>query len=236
MNFFDYLFGTSRETHREAIISRRSNNNLEDEFLNEMQRKKDKGKQGIIENYEKQKALLKQKGYEEYNAIIPIGKAYAMTFILAAPLVILFFIIFISMWGFEWQPMSLRFLLCVIISVPIHELAHGLAWSLFCDEGFKSIRFGMMWSSLTPYCNCKEPLGLYQYLIGALTPLMLLGVIPSIIGIIIGNYSVLCFGTMGIVFGGGDMAISLKMRKCRNALFLDHPTKCGFIAFLPSSE
>ena len=71
----------------------------------------------------------------------------------------------------------------------------------------------MMRSSLTPYCNCTEPLGKYQYLMRALMPLMLLGIMPSIIGIISGNYGILCFGMAGIIFGGGDMAISIGMHK-----------------------
>ena len=43
----------------------------------------------------------------------------------------------------------------LMAGIVVHELIHGLTWAYFAKKGFKSIRFGIFWEMLTPYCHCS---------------------------------------------------------------------------------
>ena len=93
----------------------------------------------------------------------------------------------------------------------------------------KSIKFGFKWKFLTPYCHCKEPLKLQHYRIGVAMPLLILGILPSIIAIIIGSGALLTFGIIFSWAAGGDIIALFMLRKLDNNLYVsDHPTEMGF--------
>ncbi len=86
-----------------------------------------------------------------------------------------------------------------IIGIIIHELIHGIFFAMYARKGFKSVKFGILWKMLTPYCHCKEPLKIRHYIIALLAPFIILGIIPGIISLFTGNLILLLFG---IVFSG----------------------------------
>jgi len=109
-----------------------------------------------------------------------------------------------------------------------HELIHGLTWSLFTKKGFKSIKFGILWEMLTPYCHCQEPLKVKHYILGAITPSIVLGLIPALLAIIMGNGGMLLFGMIFTLVASGDfLIINLVRKENMNDLVLDHPTEAG---------
>ncbi len=55
----------------------------------------------------------------------------------------------------------------LLLSIAAHELLHGLGWSRYAKNGWKSIKFGVNWKFFTPYCHCNEPLQLNHYRIGS---------------------------------------------------------------------
>jgi hypothetical protein len=127
-----------------------------------------------------------------------------------------------SGFGFLW------FLGVLILGIILHELIHGITWAKFAKKGFKSIKFGILWKMLTPYCHCKEALNVKQYIIGAITPAIIMGIIPSIIAIMIGNVALLIFGMFFTMAAGGDFLIINLIRKEKSsALVQDHPTEAG---------
>jgi len=116
----------------------------------------------------------------------------------------------------------------LILGIIVHELIHGITWARFSKNGFKSIKFGVLWKMLTPYCHCKEPLKVRQYIIGAITPAIILGFIPSILAIIIGNFGLLIFGMFFTMAAGGDFLIINSIRKeNKDDLVQDHPSEAG---------
>jgi len=115
-----------------------------------------------------------------------------------------------------------------ILGIVLHELIHGIAWALSAKNGFKSIKFGVMWKMLTPYCHCKEPLQVKHYILGALLPALILGIIPGIIAIIIGNIYLLFFGVFFTMAACGDfLVIHLLRNEKRNDWVQDHPSEAG---------
>ena len=89
-----------------------------------------------------------------------------------------------------------------------------------------------MWSFLTPYCHCSEPLLMKPYRIGSILPALVLGIIPSFIAMVTGNLALMIFGFFFTFSAGGDFLILWLIRKePSNALVLDHPDKIGCVIF-----
>lgn len=120
------------------------------------------------------------------------------------------------------------FLIIFTIGIVLHELIHGITWSFFTRNGFKSIKFGVLMKMLTPYCHCKEPLKVSQYILGAIMPAIVLGFVPAVVAIVIGNIPLLLFGSFFTMAAAGDfMIIHLLRNERKDDLVLDHPSEAG---------
>lgn len=121
----------------------------------------------------------------------------------------------------------LYFFIFIILAV-LHELLHAAAFILFGKSTWKDIRFGIMWSSITPYVHCSKPLNAWAYRISLVFPTIVLGVVPSLIGFGF-EYGFLAFwGTIMLIGGVGDMIILFLIKKLPgNTLLMDHPSKIG---------
>lgn len=118
----------------------------------------------------------------------------------------------------------------ILAGVVGHELLHGLGWSFYTKKGWKSISFGIVWKYLTPYCHCEESLNLRSYRIGSILPAIVLGFIPSILAIILGNLWLLIFGFFFTFAAGGDFLILWLLRHEQSTdMVQDHPDKIGCI-------
>ncbi len=123
---------------------------------------------------------------------------------------------------------SFWILLILAAGIVLHELIHGMVFLIFCRHGIRSIKFGIMWQYLSPYCHCSEPLKVRQYIVGALMPALVLGFVPAILGIITGKIVLLLFGIFFSVAAGGDFLIVWLLRKePGKSLVLDHESKVG---------
>ena len=130
-----------------------------------------------------------------------------------------------------FQGAGLGFLLVsgiLILGIVVHELIHGITWAKYAKEGFKSIKFGVLWKMLTPYCHCQEALNVRQYIIGAIAPAIVMGIVPSIIALMIGNLVLLVFGMFFTMAAGGDfLVINLIRKENSSDLVQDHPSEAG---------
>ena len=116
----------------------------------------------------------------------------------------------------------------LVAGVIVHELLHGLAWGMFAKGGWKSIKFGIIWKYVTPYCHSSEPLSVKEYRIGTFLPAVILGFIPSIIAIFVGSLGLMAFGFFFSFAAGGDFLILWLLRNEKaSALVQDHPDKVG---------
>lgn len=122
-------------------------------------------------------------------------------------------------------------LLVLLVFIPgavVHELLHGLTWAIFCRRGIRSIKYGVHWKALTPYCHCGEVLPLRPYILGGMMPGVVMGLLPAVAGIILGNPWVFFFGLFFTVAAAGDMLVLWMLRHCRASdLVQDHPDKIG---------
>jgi Putative zincin peptidase len=126
-------------------------------------------------------------------------------------------------------------LIILLAGIILHELIHGLTFLLFCKKGVRSIEFGIMWQYLAPYCHCKEPLPVWSYIISALMPAILLGLVPAGIGLITGKLIALVFGMIFLIAAGGDYLIVWLLRgQPKKSLVLDHESKVGCYIIYPA--
>lgn len=137
------------------------------------------------------------------------------------------------------NPLGAAVLVFVILvsGIVAHELIHGITWACFAKHGFRSIRFGVIWAMLTPYCHCKEPLIIRHYRLGALTPLIILGILPLLLAYPLRSVPLLLWGIIFITSAAGDILIIWKLRKeLASLLVQDHPKEAGCIIFEPDVE
>ena len=171
---------------------------------------------------------------------IGTGKANIYALFLVVPSLIVFYIPFRLIWKSSFPEITkstvpddmVTIIGVLVIGIVLHELIHGMTWAYFCKKGFKSIKFGIVWKALTPYCHCKEILKMKHYKAGAFMPGIILGLIPSIIGIISGNLGILYFGLIFTFAAGGDFIIVWMLRKeAYDSQVQDHPEKIGCIIY-----
>ena len=184
---------------------------------------------------------LSRQGYKRNDLTISIVKANLFVFLLAIPVVT------IGVLLFAWKnPISLLtpnprgsllFIVLFIVLIVVHELVHGLTWSLYSEHHFKDIEFGFMKEYLTPYCTCTTPLLKNHYIMGALMPCIILGILPTAIGILLGSSLFFWIGIIMILSAGGDIMIVWKVLvfkkqdESEEILIYDHPTQAGSVIF-----
>ena len=98
----------------------------------------------------------------------------------------------------------------------VHELVHGIFYGIFATNKFKSIKMGFLIKSFTAYCICNEKLKINHSRVGLTAPLVIMGIIPIIISIFIGNAILFLLGFFTIIMSCGDMQIFLKFSKFSN--------------------
>ncbi|MBP3943798.1 DUF3267 domain-containing protein [Sphingobacteriaceae bacterium WQ 2009] len=119
----------------------------------------------------------------------------------------------------------------IILGAILHELIHGITWVIFSKNvSFKSIKFGILKESYTPYCHCKIPLKRNIYIIGIIMPAVILGLFPVLIALIVGNIFLCFFGYIFLLAAIGDLIITYYLLKYTDSssLIQDHDSKIGF--------
>ena len=173
---------------------------------------------------------------------IDLVKANIVALLMLIPTLLVFGLTYYLIWGLNFNYSDIQNLslilppiwvgIIIFLVLPIgtvfHELIHGIVWSLYTRNGFKSIRFGVLWKMLTPYCHCKEPLKVKEYIFGALMPGIVLGLIPLVIAIAMGNLLLLILGIIFTIVASGDfMIVNLLKRENMDDYVQDHPTEAG---------
>lgn len=123
-------------------------------------------------------------------------------------------------------------LIVLIIGIILHELIHGITFSFFTKKGFKSVKFGVIWEMLTPYCHCEEPLLVKHYVQGGIMPAIILGFLPFVYSLIFGNLFWLIFAFFFTIAAIGDFIIIFMLRnEDKNSMVLDHPSEIGCFVY-----
>ncbi len=174
---------------------------------------------------------------------ISMGKANLYGIVLMAPGGVLLALPYVAIWGREafgnaWETMRDHFLLALAVfavGMVLHELIHGLSWTVFGKQPRSAIKYGFQVKTLTPYAHCVEPMDVRAYRLGAAMPGLIVGVLPWLAAVVSGNGAVLIFGFVFTLAALGDAMILWLIRDVApGSLVLDHPTQAGCYVIDPN--
>ncbi len=191
-------------------------------------------KEERVKVFDETSAKLKSEGYTETIHTISVKNANILALVIGIPLFFIMLLVFKTLYPNTNSLDTIELLIfsiALFISIIVHELIHGLAWGIFCKDKFKSISFGMEWAYLTPYCCCSKPLSFHKYMFGAYMPLVILGIIPYIISLYIGNMLLASFAMVSAIGALGDVSLMFILRKEKDSIILDHPTLPGSVSY-----
>lgn len=205
-------------------------NNREAKALSEAEQRR-------LDRFEKLAEDMQRQGYIRRDLTIDMGKANRFAMILMIVLLAVGFgAYYLVHRRLEFSSTNPLILLAVmVVLIVVHELIHGVCWSLFTPHHFRDIEFGIMKPSMTPYCACLVPLKKGQHIFGTVMPLVVLGIIPMIVGIAAGNPGVLFIGIVMSASAAGDILIIENLlayrSSAREVVYMDHPTDAGGVVF-----
>lgn len=182
---------------------------------------------------------MAQKGYSKKDLTVGVLKANIMALIIMLPFMAVMALIYDAFNNTTEMVISLKhsilLLLILLCLVVVHELIHGITWGIFAENHFHSINFGIIWSALTPYCTCSEPMKKWQYVLGGAMPTLVLGGGIGVVSVVSGQFLLLLLSELMILSGGGDFLIILKILLYRSGkketVYYDHPYECGVVVF-----
>lgn len=169
--------------------------------------------------------IINRDDYTERNIEFSIMRINLLSLAIAVPLVM------ISNWMYKLADVDTKlkssFFLMVLLGTIVHELIHAVVAVRYAQSGWKSIKFGILWKYLAPYCHCNEALTVSQYRKFAMMP-TLVAIICFIASLFIGNWTFTLCCVVIVAGGAGDIFIMIKLRK-ENAetLVLDYSDKIG---------
>ncbi|MBE0646004.1 MAG: DUF3267 domain-containing protein [Bacteroidetes bacterium] len=182
-------------------------------------------------------------GFQRVDRSVSLLRANFLMVYFALPSVLVLGGMYVWLWGHErliWQLTGGQYLMPVIILIAgilAHEGIHGLTWKITTGKPFGVISFGFHWKTLTPYAHCSESMEATPYRIGAVMPLVLLGIVPSLWAIAEGMPGMMLFGLFFTFAAGGDMLILWLLRDIPGtALVEDHPTRAGCYVLVVEEE
>ncbi|MBO4460334.1 MAG: DUF3267 domain-containing protein [Clostridiales bacterium] len=194
----------------------------------------------------KEKELL-AKGYERHDLTISLLKANVVGILLTLPFVAAFTVAYYFHNGgfgirklLDGNPVLYFIYLGILIVsfIPlaaIHELIHGLSWSVGSANGMKDMEYGFQKETITPYCYCRSPLSKPVYIFGSLMPMTILGIITGIVSVFLGNIVLLAIAALQTIGGAGDILVSVMLilykTKGKDVILMDHPNECGLVVF-----
>lgn len=174
--------------------------------------------------------------FQRIDRSIPLQTANLRSLWVSIPILILPSLVFGLVWGIVSLLSGIDvvfgrlvvFLLGFFLLIVVHEMLHGLTWQLLSKAGRGSVEYGVKWKALTPYAHLRQPIGLSAYRWGAAMPGLVLGVLPMLAGLAVGNGTIFVIGIFMLTAASGDILILWMLRKDPGDLLVeDHPENAG---------
>ena len=139
-----------------------------------------------------------------------------------------------GIFAYLWMFVKIYFWIITVIigGVILHEIIHALVFMVFAKNGFESIEFGFIEKPFIPYVHCKEKLKLWEYRLGVVLPGLILGLVPCLLGLWLGNPIIIFIGIFFSSSAAGDLLL-LKATKGIDpkSKIRDLPDQMGFEVF-----
>ena len=188
-------------------------------------------------NERKVETIPELEGYETELRTIGMLKANIVAMLALVLLGLLGWAAMYAIWGgisFGRPWSAMLFCIGIFAGVAVHELIHGFTWMWATHSGFRHLRFGLLRGGV--YCHIDVPMSKRKYVVGALMPLLLLGVVPFLLSFATNSLWLMLFGAIFIGCAMGDVLIVWAIRKePPDTLVYDHPSEPGCIVYHPTA-
>ena len=177
--------------------------------------------------------IPEMEGYETELRTIGMVKANIVAILVLVLLGLLGWVAMYAIWGgisFGRPWSAMLFCIGIFAGVAVHELIHGFTWMWVTRSSFSHLRFGLLQGGV--YCHIDVPMNKRKYVIGALMPLLLLGVLPFLLSFATHSLWLMLFGVIFIACAMGDVLIVWAIRhEPADTLIYDHPTEAGCLVY-----
>lgn len=138
----------------------------------------------------------------------------------------LFFIIYLlNLWKF----IDIYFLVLYFLWMFLHELLHGIGFSLNKDINHKNIVYGAALEKGILYCMCKEKISKNSIMISLVFPFFIIGIFTFFIGLIINNEILMLLSLFNIVGCIGDLVMFFNFLNLPDFSYVDLDDCTGFV-------
>ncbi len=122
------------------------------------------------------------------------------------------------------------FVVAYLVGVVIHELLHVVGMIIFGRVSLKSISYGHRLSEGVVYVHSKDPMSARAYRGVLMLPGIVTGLVPAIIGIVVGSFWITFYGWVMMASAVGDLAVLRLMRDVPPQVRVqDHPEEVGLL-------
>lgn len=175
------------------------------------------------------KSKLDMSKFEAVDKTFSLEKANLMGTLIVIPLLTVLFLIYYFIYPKRISNYNLIYIFIdYILGIIAHEFVHGFVWHFNCEEKWESIKFGFDKKTFTPFTNCSEVLPINIYRLGAISPFLITGLLPYILGLALSNTTLIYASILLMGSAIGDFMILFTILKEKSTTFvIDHPTLCG---------
>ncbi|MCB2179920.1 DUF3267 domain-containing protein [bacterium] len=180
--------------------------------------------------------------YTKLDRTISILQANLYGTFLMLPILVILGLPYILIWGLAplwWELLSFLthvgvLVLGFVIGILLHEWLHGITWKVIGKLPPGAIKYGVMWKFLTPYAHLTMPVPIKIYRLGGGMPGLALGILPGILGIILGSGWLLWVGVLFSWAAVGDFIMLWLLRDVPADCWVeDHPEQVGCTILVP---
>jgi len=93
----------------------------------------------------------------------------------------------------------------IFVILGVSLIAKAITLSIFAESGFESMKFKIVKELQKPYCCLTEPIKVRQYQIALAVYILIMGIMPYIISLIIGDFIFVLASFVCAYFAGADI-------------------------------
>ena len=164
-------------------------------------------------------------GYNKKDKTISVVDVCKKGLLIILPCFIIGIALYYIIYGwYDWskQPWTDYFINAgiFIVGFVIHEGIHYLLNYIYSDKDKSSVVFGSDSNYLKTYCYTTKAITIKQYKLQLFLPLLITGIIPYLIGIIVGSFHMVIASSCLIGMCGVDVKLLLMFRKEKNDSYI----------------
>lgn len=122
---------------------------------------------------------------------------------------------------------ELWLLAILLVGIAVHELLHGVGWVVMGTPRGE-VEFGVAWKALSLSAHCGAVMRVGAYRFAVLLPGVVLGVVPFVVGVLVGSEPVAFLGLFWLLGSVGDVYVVWIIRRVPGGAFVrDCPVRLG---------